>query len=646
MKTAVRNGLEGTLLFHLNLNYSSIEVASRRAVLERCYRPLLELVERHDWLRVALECPGHTLERIARLDPRWIPRLCELVAAGRVEFVGSGDSQLIGPLVPAAVNRWNQALGRAAYERFLGQAPRIALVNEMAWSQGLVDAYLDAGYEAVITEWNNPRRFRPEWREEWRYGTASTASPTGRRIGLLWADAVLFQRFQRAVCGDLEPEDYVAGVLEKRGAAARHLFLYASDAEVFDYRPGRYASERPPLGASEWERMGALLAALREGGVAFTLPGRVLDDERFASGACVDLCDAANPIPVKKQPKYNVTRWALSGWDDVGLNARCFARARELEQGDATARDWQHLCRAWGSDLRTHLTPRRWERLTRALPRATARVRTSPILGEHPLRKAEARRVGQRLRIETDGLSASLLVRRGLALESLAWHAIGERPLLGTLQLGHFEPIEYSADFYSGHTVLEVPAERRVTDLEPVEPVVDVTPAGVRVRAEVATALGPLPKELLFGAEQVELAWAFSRWGERPLASLRTGYVTLRDEAWGAELHVTCANGGPRERLRLHPGCDHGRNVSTLVSAAAALGATDGWLALDDGRIGIELSWPHDEVAALPLLTFQQVGAKRFVRLAFSLSEVDETHRRGAPLYDFRVSLRPYKKRR
>jgi hypothetical protein len=299
----------------------------------------------------------------------------------------------------------------------------------------------------------------------------------------------------------------------------------------------------------------------------------------------------------------------------------------------------------WGSDLRTHLTEKRWRSLQRALPpRVPAEPAPPAALSE--LRVHEARRDGQRLHVETDGVRASLLVRRGLALESLTLRAAGERPLVGTLFLGHFEPIEYCADFYSGHTVLEMPPQRRVTDLEPAEPVIEESPGRIAVRADVPTARGPLTKELVFHTGHVELNYCFSRWGERPAGSLRTGMLTFLEEAWGPELSVSCANGGARERFALREACDHGRSVSALVSASAAFGATDGWIAIDDGRIGLELSWPQEEVAALPLLTYQVVGDKRFVRLAFSLSELDETHRPGARLYDFRLSLRPYRNRR
>jgi hypothetical protein len=644
--TATALGLEGTLLFHLNLGYSSIEVESRRTVLERCYAPLLALAESRPWLRLALEASGHTLERIEALDPEWIARLRALTEAGRVELVGSGDTQLIGPLVPAAVNRWNQALGRETYLRLLGRAPRVALVNEMAWSQGLVDAYLDAGYEALITEWNNPRRAHPEWEEEWRYRAAWTESPGGRRIRVLWADALLFQGFQRAAMGELEPERFVETVLARADRRPRHVFVYANDAEVFDYRPGRYASE-PRMGAeSEWARIGALADDLRARGVELTTPERVLDDARFAPEATLALSTAANPIPVKKQPKYNVTRWGLSGWDDLGVNALCFAQAKELERVGGTPRDWQRLCRAWGSDLRTHLTPTRWERFRASLAAPAPRPLADTAFLEAPLRSRMVESNGSRLAVRTDGVGVMLNLRRGLAIDSLVLRGAGAAPLAGTLPHGHFDDIDWAADFYSGHTVLEIPGERRVTDLEAVEPEIEELAHCVRVRALVPTPLGPLPKEVRVYARRIELRYGFSAWGLRPRASLRTAAITLLDGGLGDELAVSCANGGPRERFALTAPCDHARAVSALVSATSAFGATDGWIALDDGCTGLEVSWPQDEAAALPLLTYQRIGAQRFVRLVLSLSEVDETHRPGAPLRDFRVSLRAWRTRR
>jgi len=245
--------LHGSVLFHLNLQYSSIEAEERARVIERCYRPMLGLLDQVPGLVLAVEASAATLEVAAELDPAWLADLRDRIAAGTVELVGSGDTQLIGPLVPPAVHRWNQRLGREAYARLLGAHPTTALVNEMAWSRGIVPAYLDAGYETLVMEWNNPRQTHPAWENEWRFGASWTPAGDGRRARIAWVDAVAFQQFQRAVTGDLELAEAADWLAALKGPLPRHVFLYASDAEVFDYRPGRYATEAP-LQSGEWAR--------------------------------------------------------------------------------------------------------------------------------------------------------------------------------------------------------------------------------------------------------------------------------------------------------------------------------------------------------------------------------------------------------
>src|SRR5262245_15150913 len=194
-------GLEGALLVHLNLNRATLAVAERAARITEAYWPLLGLLEGRPWLRLTLEASGHTLERIQRLAPDWLALLREHLADGRVAWVGSGDTRLVGPLVPAAVNRWNQALGRETYRRLLGVLPRCAFVNHMAWSQGLVDAYLDAGYEALITGWSAARGAPSGGGEGWGTRAAWTLSPTGRRARLFLAEVQLARELQGSVAG-------------------------------------------------------------------------------------------------------------------------------------------------------------------------------------------------------------------------------------------------------------------------------------------------------------------------------------------------------------------------------------------------------------------------------------------------------------
>ena len=109
----------------------------------------------------------------------------------------------------------------------------------------------------------------------------------------------------------------------RQAETPRALCLYASDAEIFDFRPGRFRTEEK---LSDDQRMGAAGAgASRRGGGrgndrAFE---RAVADERAGAGQRLSLESAACPVPVKKQRKYNLARWAVTGRDNLAINAAC-----------------------------------------------------------------------------------------------------------------------------------------------------------------------------------------------------------------------------------------------------------------------------------------------------------------------------------
>jgi len=148
-------------IFHLNLAYSSIEEEQRPDVVQSCYWPLLRLARKYN-LPFGIEAPAYTLETVATIDPAWLPELRRLTTKGPCEVIGSGYAQIIGPLVPAKGNAANLRLGHQVFERLLGFRPKIALVNEQAYSAGLIQHYLDAGYQAMVMEWDNPAHCHPE----------------------------------------------------------------------------------------------------------------------------------------------------------------------------------------------------------------------------------------------------------------------------------------------------------------------------------------------------------------------------------------------------------------------------------------------------------------------------------------------------
>jgi len=77
------------------------------------------------------------------------------------------------------------------------------------------------------------------------------------------------------------------------------------DAEIFNFRPGRFRTEEKLSSSSEWERLGkALSAVTAEPGINLIGPSHVLKlIDREGGGSLLQLESANCPVPVKKQPQ-------------------------------------------------------------------------------------------------------------------------------------------------------------------------------------------------------------------------------------------------------------------------------------------------------------------------------------------------------
>lgn len=636
-------------VFHLNLFYSSIEEEQRREVIDACYWPLLKLAD-DTGLPFGIEAPGLTLEIAGALAPDWLAALRDRVARGRIELLGSGYTQLIGPLVPASVNQANLALGHAAYRQLLGASPRIAFVNEQAYSAGLVPLYLAQGYRALFMEWNNAAQEHPEWKPGWRFLPQRALGPGGERIALLWNDSIVFQKVQRVAHGELGAAELHRFLAAQASASPRVLSLYGNDVECFGFRPRRYATEAREDGG-DWARLHRLFERLREDRRFEWIPpadGLELLDLPGA-GHALRLESAAVPCPTKKQPKYNPTRWAVSGRDDLAVNTACRRIARALEA--APARDeaaWRELCVSWSSDFRTHATERRWLGALERLDALARRVGVSPPAAapwrplphrsrSHLPRRSRSRdarwaRRGRFLSLESDLLRVRFNCLRGLALDALAFRAVGRRPLVGTIPHGHFSDIRWSADFFSGHFTYQRPGCAQVTDLIPVEPLLGRDEGVEAVACVVETPLGPVEKRWLLDLEQacVRVEYRFG-WREPSQGSLRLAHVTLLPQAFDAEtLRFRTHNGGrAAETFALdRRGADHAAPVSLRISASQALGMTEGWLALGDAARSLQVELGEASAACVGMITcrrFEPHDGGAFLRLALSARELDDT---------------------
>jgi len=638
-------------LFHLNLAYSSITEAQRPEVIKHCYWPLLNLIKTFPGT-IALAATGYTLEKIACLDSAWVTELRTLIRTGASEFIGSGYCQIIGPLVPMAVNAANLRLGTMIYEKQLNCRPIVALINELSYSAGLVSLYREAGYQAVFMEWNNAVAAHPDWPAELAY-TPQKLRGTGANLPVIWIDSKAFQYFQRFVHGNETRADYLAYLTRQIGDQPRAFSLYGNDAEVFDFRPHRYENEAPLLKFSEWSQIRTLFEILQtDSHFAFVTPSHLLKT-RPPTKPTLTLETPAQPIVVKKQAEYNLVRWGLTGRDDLGLNTACYRLARSFNERGATDEDWRRLCYFWSSDFRTHISEKRFTNVKREIAQAVKQI-PSTVITVRPVKstqtvKAKIEKTDRLLTITTPTVTAAFDLQRGLAIDSLIFPILGAQPVLGRLPLGFFDNALLDSDFNSGHTVIELPGRARFKDLKPVEPAIESIGQDIRLRATVTLAVGTIAKKITVkAAGAINLQYDFALKNILP-ASIRTGIISINPRIFSlGSIGYEVANGGGRERFRLADAeLISSEPLSLLVSARSALGNTDGRLLIFDDQLGLELIVNPAVGAALPMLHFQVLPAigTYLLRIFFSLAEVDDTNRHlptGRPFKArFELRLKP-----
>jgi hypothetical protein len=498
-------------------------------------------------------------------------------------------------------------------------------------------------------DWDNPSANHPEWKNEYQYLPQYAAGLEGRRIAVLWTNTVAFQQMQRFVHGDIAEDAYLNFVRGRSAASPRALCLYASDAEIFDFRPGRFRTEGKLPDSSEWDRIGRALAAVTgEPAIRLVSPSDTLRlMGREGAGNTLHLESANCPVPVKKQRKYNLARWAVTGRDNLAVNAACERVYHGmLEHCDA---DWKELCYLWASDFRTHLTEKRWTEFKARLQAAEAKYAT-PAAPAVPVPDCEP--VAERhLDIRTPSLSAQLDRRRGLALEWVRF-ARADHSVIGGIPHGTFEDIALQADWYTGDCVFEAPGEHKVTDLEWCEARLQTLANGdILAHASIDTPKGRIEKHLRFLASEkrvdFDLTFHWDDWGK---GVLRLGHFTLLPDAFRLDrLTLSTTNGGGRESYALAGHIvDHGAPVSFLVSSSHGIGMTEGWAEIDDGKTRLRIEVDRCTAPLMGLLSHRAArrsdgSAGLFCQLQLSALELDDT-RKPANYRDgprrFRFSVR------
>lgn len=614
-------------------------------MLRRCYWPLLRMAKDLN-LPLGLEASGHTLELAAEIDPGWVEALRHLVTDGPCELIGSGYAQLIGPLVPALVNAKNLQFGNEVYERLLGVRPNLAFVNEQAYSAGLVQHYLDYGYQAIIMEWENPAQDHPEWDSAMQYLPQRACGPEGESIPVIWNKSLAFQKFQRHVHGEMPLAEFLHFVKQHCSDSPRSFPIYGNDAEIFDFRPGRYDTEASIHPEGEWTRIHKLCETLQlDPRFNWIRPSDVLALHSVSGADCrLQLESPANPIPVKKQAKYNVLRWGVTGRNDSALNATCWQLFERLKhQPSSHQEDWKELCVFWSSDFRTHITQQRWDFLyarLRALqqvpPTFKEDLEERQTLSSLNSAQWSSCRDGALLTLESNTVKIQVNCAKGLAIHGFWVKTVSGDSLIGTLPHGYYQDVAMAADYFSGHLVFESPTQPKLTDLSAVDPDINFLDGGnvVKISGKISSRLGMICKELLITHEgQVTLRYHID-WAHVPAGVLRLGHMTLNPSAFQVEdLQFVTHNGGyaPEVFSLGESSVDHGRPVSFLVSANNGFGNTEGRVTLQDRHTSVHIDTSRTQGYLIPLLTIRPITPSYFCRVSFSAMEFDDTTRGIGP---------------
>jgi 4-alpha-glucanotransferase len=120
--------------------------------VRRCYRPFLEILDRHPRVRFSLHVSGWLLEQLVGAYPDDVARIARMVARGQVEMIGGGDTEPVLAAIPDRDRRDQLRAMSARLAALFGQPPRGAWLTERVWESTIVPALHDCGLRFVAVD--------------------------------------------------------------------------------------------------------------------------------------------------------------------------------------------------------------------------------------------------------------------------------------------------------------------------------------------------------------------------------------------------------------------------------------------------------------------------------------------------------------
>lgn len=621
-------------IYHLNLCFSSLEENERKNIINKCYWPLINIIEKYN-VKIGIEATAYTLEIISKIDRKFIQKLKLLIKNKKCEFIGSGYSQIIGPLVPYKLNLNNLKIANKIYKKILNTYPKTALINEQVFSRGILDVYYENGYQNIIIDWDNAFKANNTIKEDYIFFPQQTLSLNNKKINLIWSSSIFFQKFQRYIHSEISLDDYFNFIKTKlKKNKFSTLCLYCSDIEVINNRTKRFKTEAK-LKNNEWAKFEKLIEKLRKNKIQIIFPSDTL--KLIKSNSEKKLIKFDNPeIPVitKKQLKYNITRWSSTGRNDNYINSICWKIYNKIiKLKPSSYKDWKELCYLWSSDFRTHITSKRWKKYLVQLNKIQKKyfLKKTILLFKKKNKKIQnisVQNFKNIITIKGSHIEIKLNINRGCSIEKFIDHRISKEFLFGSVPHGYFNDILYGVDFYSGHMVIEPLGKHKITDLS--KPKIDIEEKkdAIIVNCKFNIKKGKILKKIIFDNINNKVGIYYKIDILKNInGSIRLNYITLNPKNFKKNLFFETNLGGKiKEKFLIrNKNFDHGSPVSHLISANQALGLTENIINIGEKNKSLNIEIDRNFDNQIALISFKKIKNKNFFRLYFSLKEHDDT---------------------
>ncbi|MCD6298138.1 MAG: DUF1926 domain-containing protein [Deltaproteobacteria bacterium] len=198
---------------------------------DKCYRPLLDLLDAYPQVKVGLHFSGPLLEWLELHRPKTLELMAGLVTRGQVEPLSGGFYEPLLTSIPVRDAKGQVLMMNEFLERRFGFRPRGFWLTERVWDPALPLTLAGTGMDYTVVD--DTHFYYAGLKPDEIYGRYVTEKE-GHTLGLLATPMIM-----RYII-PFRPVEDVLGHLRGLSEAGHNVALYGDDGEKFGLWPGTY----------------------------------------------------------------------------------------------------------------------------------------------------------------------------------------------------------------------------------------------------------------------------------------------------------------------------------------------------------------------------------------------------------------------